>query len=86
MSESRTELEKEIDRTREHLAETVDALTGKLDVKSRAKGKAADVKEAAQHKAQDAVGRRMLRPEVHRVVLDLGHALAQPLRKPSLSA
>ena len=58
MSESRTELEKEIDRTREHLAETVDALTGKLDVKSRAKGKAADVKEAAQHKAQDADARR----------------------------
>lgn len=32
----RARLEAEIDETREHLAETVDALTDRLDVKSRA--------------------------------------------------
>lgn len=31
-----TDLEREIDETREHLGETVDALTSKLDVKGRA--------------------------------------------------
>lgn len=31
-----TDLEQEIDETREHLSETVDALTAKLDVKGRA--------------------------------------------------
>lgn len=31
-----TDLEQEIDETREHLGETVDALTAKLDVKGRA--------------------------------------------------
>ena len=32
-----TDLEREIAETREHLGETVDALTAKLDVKARAK-------------------------------------------------
>jgi uncharacterized protein DUF3618 len=33
-----SELENDIERTREHLGETVDALAAKLDVKSRAQG------------------------------------------------
>lgn len=57
MSE-RSRLEAERDETREHLAETVDALGDKLDVKSRASEKVADVKAAAQAKAQDRDARR----------------------------
>ena len=37
----------DIERTRENLAETVDALHAKLDMKTRAKNKAAQVKESA---------------------------------------
>jgi len=40
-------IEADIERQREHLAQTVDALTAKLDVKSRAEAKAADVLDAA---------------------------------------
>jgi hypothetical protein len=36
------ELQQEIDETREHLGETVDALTAKFDVKSRAKDSLAE--------------------------------------------
>ena len=41
------EIEADIAAQREQLAETIDALTHKLDVKSQAKAKAADVKERA---------------------------------------
>lgn len=40
-------LEAEIAAQREALAETVDALTAKLDVKARAQAKAADLKDQA---------------------------------------
>jgi hypothetical protein len=36
-----SDLEREIQQTREHLGETVDALTAKLDVKTRAQEKVA---------------------------------------------
>ena len=41
------ELQADIERTREELAETVDALTAKLDVKSRAKARMTDTKQRA---------------------------------------
>ncbi|MCD4524632.1 DUF3618 domain-containing protein [Nocardioides sp. cx-173] len=41
------EIEADIARQREALAETVDALQHKLDVKTRAKGKATELKERA---------------------------------------
>lgn len=41
------ELEADIVRTREDLADTVDQLTAKLDVKSRIRGRAAETKDAA---------------------------------------
>jgi hypothetical protein len=41
------EIRAEIEMTREELAETVDALQAKLDVKSRAQAKAADLKDRA---------------------------------------
>jgi hypothetical protein len=62
-------LQEEIERTREHLGETVDALAAKADVKSRAQEKAsqltgwlkskaaqADVKAPAQEKARQLSG------------------------------
>jgi hypothetical protein len=44
------ELQADIDRNREDLAETVEALTAKLDVKSRAKARLADSKQQAAAK------------------------------------
>ena len=41
----------DIERTREDLAETVDALHAKLDVKTRAKNKVAQVKDSATNDA-----------------------------------
>ncbi|GAA1932097.1 DUF3618 domain-containing protein [Nocardioides marmoribigeumensis] len=41
------QIEADIAAQREHLAATIDALTHKLDVKSQAKAKAADVKDRA---------------------------------------
>ena len=41
------QIEADIERQREELAETVDALHAKLNVKTRAKEKAADLKERA---------------------------------------
>jgi ABC-type Fe3+-hydroxamate transport system substrate-binding protein len=46
------EIQADIERTREHLGETVEALTAKLDVKSRAKDKAQDVKQAMVDRAR----------------------------------
>ena len=47
MTSSPEELEADIAEQREQLAETIDALTAKLDVKSQAKAKAADVRDRA---------------------------------------
>ena len=41
------QIESDIEAQREQLAETIDALTAKLDVKSQAKAKVADVKDRA---------------------------------------
>jgi hypothetical protein len=41
------ELEQEIERTREHLGDTIDELAGKADVKARARARAAEVKARA---------------------------------------
>ncbi len=45
-------LRHDIDQTRERLADTVDALHHKLDVKAQAKSKAQGWQQQAQHKAQ----------------------------------
>ena len=42
---SKEEIEADLAETREHLAETVDALGHKLDVKSRSRDKAVELKE-----------------------------------------
>jgi hypothetical protein len=51
------ELEQEIERTREHLGETIDELAGKADIKARARARAADLKARAQDRAADVSGR-----------------------------
>jgi len=44
---SAAELQQEIERTREHLGQTVEELAAKADVKSRARAKTAEVKRKA---------------------------------------
>ena len=51
------DLEREIERTREHLGETIDELAGKADMKARARTRAAEVKARAQDRAADVSGR-----------------------------
>jgi len=43
------ELEQEIERTREHLGETIDGLAGKADVKARVRAQAAGVSDRVRH-------------------------------------
>jgi hypothetical protein len=51
------EREQEIERTREHLGETIDELAGKADMKARARARAAEVKARAQDRAAGLSGR-----------------------------
>ncbi len=48
------EIEAEIEVQREQLAETIDALSAKLDVKSQAQAKVEEAKLSAQHKVAHA--------------------------------
>jgi chemotaxis regulatin CheY-phosphate phosphatase CheZ len=41
------ELEQEIERTREHLGDTIDELAGKADMKARARARAAELRARA---------------------------------------
>ena len=49
--ESAPEIQAEIEKTREHLGQTVEELAAKADVKARAQAKAAELKATAQGKA-----------------------------------
>jgi hypothetical protein len=51
-----SEIQQEIDRTRERLGETVEELAAKADVKARAKEKAVKMKARAQGKATEVSG------------------------------
>jgi Protein of unknown function (DUF3618) len=51
------DIQQEIERTREHLGETVDELAAKTDVKARARVKAAEVKARARDRAAEVSGR-----------------------------
>ena len=53
MSKSPEEIQAEIEQQREQLAETVDQLTAKLDVKANTKAKVEDVKAQAQVKVAE---------------------------------
>jgi LPXTG-motif cell wall-anchored protein len=54
-SDEARQLKEEIERTREHLGETVDQLVDKADVKGRAKAQAAELTGRAKSTAADAV-------------------------------
>ncbi len=51
------EIQQEIERTREHLGETVDELAAKADMKARARAKAAEARARAQDLAAQVSGR-----------------------------
>jgi hypothetical protein len=51
------QLEQEIERTRDHLGETIDELAGRADLKARARVRAAEIKARAQDRAADVSGR-----------------------------
>ncbi len=51
------EIQQEIERTREHLGETVDELAAKADVKARARARAAEVTARAHERATMVSGR-----------------------------
>ncbi len=51
------ELEQEIERTREHLGETIDDLAGKADMKARARARAAEIRARARDRAADVSDR-----------------------------
>ena len=53
MSKSPEEIQEEIELQREQLAETVDQLTHKLDVKAQSKAKVEDVKKQTQAKVAE---------------------------------
>jgi MYXO-CTERM domain-containing protein len=62
------DIEADIERTRKELGDTVGALSAKLDVKERAKDKAAETKERVVDNAHKA-GRVATQPKVTRPVL-----------------
>ena len=51
------EREQEIERTREHLGETIDELASRADMKARARARAAEVKARATDRAAGVSGR-----------------------------
>jgi hypothetical protein len=51
------EMEREIERTREHLGRTVDELAAKADMKARAQVKAAEIKTRARDRAAELSAR-----------------------------
>ena len=56
-AQSPAEIEADIEQQREELAETLDALTAKLDVKSQAQAKAHEVKATTQLKVAETKDR-----------------------------
>lgn len=58
------ELQDDIERTREELAETVNALSDKFDVKGRAQQKVADTKEAVTQRGHEAVSTAKAKPAI----------------------
>jgi Protein of unknown function (DUF3618) len=53
---SEQELQQEIERTRQRLGETVDALAAKADMKARVRAKAAEAKAQARDKVAEVSG------------------------------
>jgi len=59
MTASEMEIQQEIERTREHLGDTVDELAARADVRTRARAKAAEMKDRAAGAAARLRERRL---------------------------
>jgi len=77
------EIEAEIELQREQLAETIDALSAKLDVKSQAKVKVEEAKQTAQHKVAQV--KHTVSGTAHSAQSTVGSA-ASGVRRPELVA
>ena len=60
------EMQQQIERTREHLGETVDELAARADMKARARAKAAEARARAQDMAAQVSGRMANSDALHR--------------------
>ncbi|MGE2733389.1 DUF3618 domain-containing protein [Mycolicibacterium vaccae] len=58
------EIQADIERTREELADTVGALSDKMDVKARAQEKVAHTKEAVAQRSHEVVDTAKARPAI----------------------
>jgi Protein of unknown function (DUF3618) len=70
------QLREEIERTREHLGATVEQLAAKVDVKSRAQAKAADLARQLTWQARSVVAQaqKLGAPRKHRIPLSAAGA------------
>ena len=59
MTAPEMEIQLQIERTREHLGDTVEELAGRADVRNRAKAKAAEMKDRAAEAAGQLRQRRL---------------------------
>jgi hypothetical protein len=59
MSAPEIEIQQEIERTREHLGDTVEELTSRADVRARARAKATEMKDRAAEAAAQLRERRL---------------------------
>ena len=59
MTAPEIEIQHEIERTREHLGDTVEELTARTDVRARARAKAAEMKDRAAEAAAQLRQRRL---------------------------
>jgi hypothetical protein len=59
MTAPEMEIQQEIERTREHLGDTVEELTARADVRTRARAKAAEMKDLAAGAATQLRQRRL---------------------------
>ena len=69
------EIERDIEETREDLADTVAAVADKTNVKKQAKAKVEGTKQEARAKAEDAATRAGAFAREHRVPLAVGGAV-----------
>jgi ElaB/YqjD/DUF883 family membrane-anchored ribosome-binding protein len=79
VTEDRQQLEAEIERTRERLGETVEALAGKADVKARAQHKAGELTDRLKTMANQAKQQITRRPVTVAVAAGAVGALAATL-------
>jgi ElaB/YqjD/DUF883 family membrane-anchored ribosome-binding protein len=80
------ELEKEIERTREQLGETVEALAAKVDVKARAQEKLSQLTGRLKGKAIEATRQLRLQDKANRAKQQVTQAGQQIRKRPAPAA